>query len=84
MSQSHLSKTQVAGTKPRAALNLLLIGWKIARDFSSSHKVEQYNSKTKKREFVSTLDHVGSCCLPVITKRFRKILLEKTGTRRLG
>ena len=28
MSQSHLNKTQVGGTKPRAALNLLLIGWK--------------------------------------------------------
>ena len=46
MSQSHLNKTQVAGTKPRAALNLLLIGWEIARDLSSSHKVKQYKSKT--------------------------------------
>ena len=33
MSQSHLNKTQVAGTKSRAALNLLLIGWENSARF---------------------------------------------------
>ena len=38
MSQSHLNKTQIAGTKPRAALNLLLTGWEnSARFFKQSY-----------------------------------------------
>ena len=78
MSQSHLNKTQIAGTKPRAALNLLLIGW----ENSASGGMEQYKSKTNANSF-RHLTMLAVVVYPWLQNVFGKSCWKKSGTRRL-